>query len=139
MKFYQTGNVYFLRLEIGEEVLAALTEFCKAQDIRLGQVNAIGAVSHAVTGLYNVAEQKYYSTRIEGPLEIVSLMGSISRKDGEVYIHTHASFSDLACSVRGGHLTEAVVSATCEMVVTAYEGEVGRRVCEKTGLNIFDL
>ncbi len=139
MQYYKTENVYFVRLEIGEEVITCLTQLCKQEDIRLGSVNAIGAVSHAVTGLYNVAERKYYSTRLEGPLEIVSLMGNISRKEGEVYIHTHASFSDLSCTVRGGHLTQAVVSATCEMVVTCYEGEVGRRVCEQTGLNIFEL
>lgn len=139
MQYQKSGNSYVVRLEVGEEILASLTQLCKQEDIRLGSVNAIGAVSHAVTGLYNVAEKQYYSTRLEGPLELVSLMGNVTRKDGEVYIHVHASFSDLACNIRGGHLTEAVVSATCEMTVRRLEGEVDRRVCETTGLNILDI
>ena len=139
MQHYKTGNTYFVRLDVGEEIMASLTQFCKQEDIRLGSVTAIGAVSHAVTGLYNVADQKYYSTRLEGPQELVGLMGNITRKDGEVYIHVHASFSDSEHKIHGGHLNEAVISATCEMVVTCYEGEVGRRVCPDVGLNILDI
>lgn len=139
MVFYKTDNTYFLRMELGEEIITTLTSFCKDQDIQLGFFNAIGAVSYAITGLYNVGERKYYSTKIEGPLEIASLMGNITRKDGEVYIHAHATFSNLECQVMGGHLSEAVVSATCEMVITSLSGNIERRVCDKTGLNIFDL
>ncbi len=139
MIFYKSGSTFFIRMEIGEEIIITLTAFCRENNIHLGHFTAIGAVSRAVTGLYNVSERQYYKTEIEGPLEIASLMGNITSKDGEVYIHAHAMFSNLQCEVKGGHLSEAVVSATCEMVVTECTGDINRRVCEKTGLNIFDL
>ena len=39
--------------------------------------------------------------------------------------------------VVGGHLNRAIVSATCEMVITVIGGRVDRVHDEETGLNIF--
>lgn len=39
-------------MEKGEEILSALTALCKKENIRLAQVQAIGAVKQAVVGLY---------------------------------------------------------------------------------------
>ncbi len=137
--FKKTDGTYAVRLDPGEEIIASLKKLCERENIAFAEVSAIGAVDRAVVGLYNLTERKYHSKTFEEPLELVSLLGNVSRRDGEVYIHLHASFADEQCRTVGGHLNEAVISGTCEMFVKPLDGEMNRRVCEKTGLNIFDI
>ena len=133
MQYRVFGDTYVVRLQRGEEVLACLRELCEKESISLGTVSAIGAVNHVVVGVYRVDEQKYVANTFDG------VMGNITEKDGEPYLHLHATFGDLTGKVIGGHLNEAVVSATCELFVRKVEGHVGRRLDPETGLNIFDF
>ena len=139
MQYRVFGDTYVVRLPRGEEVLACLRELCEKESISLGTVSAIGAVNHVVVGVYRVDEQKYVANTFDGVMELTSLMGNITEKDGEPYLHLHATFGDLTGKVIGGHLNEAVVSATCELFVRKVEGHVGRRLDPETGLNIFDF
>ena len=139
MQYRVFGDTYVVRLQRGEEVLACLRELCEKESISLGTVSAIGAVNHVVVGVYRVDEQKYVANTFDGVMELTSLMGNITEKDGEPYLHLHATFGDLTGKVIGGHLNEAVVSATCGLFVRKVEGHVGRRLDPETGLNIFDF
>ena len=139
MQYRVFGDTYVVRLQRGEEVLACLRELCEKESISLGTVSAIGAVNHVVVGVYRVDEQKYVANTFDGVMELTSLLGNITKKDGEPYLHLHATFGDLTGKVIGGHLNEAVVSATCELFVRKVEGHVGRRLDPETGLNIFDF
>ena len=139
MQYRVFGDTYVVRLQRGEEVLACLRELCEKESISLGTVSAIGAVNHVVVGVYRVDEQKYVANTFDGVMELTSLMGNITEKDGEPYLHLHATFGDLTGKVIGGPLNEAVVSATCELFVRKVEGHVGRRLDPETGLNIFDF
>ena len=55
----------------------------------------------------------------------------------EFYIHIHMSAGNSQGQVFGGHLNRAVVSATCEMVVTVIDGKIDRYYDEDVGLNLF--
>ena len=137
MEYRQFGDTYFLRLDPGDEIVESLTKLCSREDIRLGSVTGLGAADHAVTGLYNVKEKQYYKTQFDGPMEITSLVGNITRKDGEVYLHLHINLCDETMQVKGGHLNECRISATSEIVVRSISGEVGRRVDDYSVLNVF--
>jgi predicted DNA-binding protein with PD1-like motif len=66
-----------------------------------------------------------------------SLTGTINTKDGEFYTHLHMCAADADAHVYGGHLVDATISATCEMVIRVLDGTVDRQFNEEVGLNLF--
>ena len=77
-------------------------------------------------------EKEYLANEFCGSFEIVSLTGTVNTMNDEFYCHLHMSAGNDKGEVFGGHLNQAVVSATCEMVIT-----VDRYYDEQIGLNLF--
>lgn len=137
MDYKRFDNTYFLRIDKGEEILAQLRAMCEAEHIKLATVQALGAVDDFTVGVFYTGEKQYHANHFAGTYEIVSLTGTVTTKDGEFYAHLHMSAGDDKGLVVGGHLNEAHVSATCEMVVTALPGTVERAFNGDVGLNLF--
>ena len=127
MDYRKFGNTYAVRIDLGEDIVENLKKLCTAEQIRLGRVEAIGAADHAVIGVYDLDKKEYYPETIDEFMEITSLNGNITSMDGKPYIHLHATLADQRHGVHGGHVLEMRVGATCEMFVTALEGEVTRQ------------
>ena len=107
------------------------------EEIKLAKVTALGATNEFTVGVFKTKEKKYYANSFTGDFEIVSLTGSITTKQGELYNHIHMSVADQENKVYGGHLNYAKVSATCEMFIQVIEGKVEREFNEEVGLNLF--
>ena len=137
MEYRKFGNTYIVRMDPGEEILTQVKELALAEHIRLASVQALGAVNDFTVGVFKTDEKKYYSNAFQGSYEIVSLTGTINTMDGAFYCHLHMSAGDDRGRVVGGHLNRAVVSATCEMVVTVLPGTVDRAFSPEVGLNLF--
>ncbi len=137
MEYRRFGDNIVARIDSGEKNLAKIKENAHKENLKLANVNALGATGHFIVGVYNVEEKQYYSNEFTGQYEIVSLTGSINTMDGEFYTHIHMSCGDDKGNVVGGHLNEATVSATCEMFIRIIDGEVDRFKDEETGLNLF--
>ena len=139
MEFRRFENAYVIRMDRGEEVMATLTALCEQEGIRLASVEAIGAVDRAVVGLYDVDKKVFHRKEFQEPMELTSLLGTVTEKDGKPYLHLHATLCDANMQTRGGHVNELHISATCEMVLRLLPGSVGRRPNEATGLNLFSF
>lgn len=139
MNYQRNGQNLIIRLDPGEEVIATLTEIVQKESVRLANVTGIGAVNDATVGTYAVAEQTYRKQNLQGDMEIVSLNGTVSEMEGEAYLHLHAVLGDIDGKVTGGHLNQAVISGTGEIVMTLIDGAVDRKRDEKVGLNILDF
>jgi predicted DNA-binding protein with PD1-like motif len=133
--------VYALRLARGEEIIAALRQFCLATGIRAGAVEGIGAVDYAEIGIYDVAERRYVKQVLEGPMEVTALLGNLSADpQGAPYLHLHITLAQQDLRVVGGHLNAARISGTGELFIRPYDGAIGRRTDEaETGLNLWQL
>lgn len=136
MDYRRFGNTYLVRMDVGEEIVEELKSLCRNENIRLAQVDAIGAVRQAVIGVYNLEEQAYHREDLECLMEIAGLQGSVTRMNGEVYPHLHVTLAGQDNKVHAGHVIGLIVGATCEMFVRVLDGEVSRERDEEIGINI---
>ena len=137
MEYKRFGDTLLVRIDRGEEILTQLKSVALSEKVRLASVRALGAVNDFTVGVFKTGEKKYEANHFTGDHEIVSITCTISTLHGEYYAHLHMSAGDEKGRVVGGHLNEAVVSATCEMVIHVINGEVERAFSEEIGLNLW--
>ena len=138
MEYKRVGNTIVLRAQRGEEIISLLTMLISEENITCGRVSGIGATDKITIGLYNVNTQEYHKDTIEEEMEILSLSGNLTRKDGAPYIHVHGSFATLD-RVYGGHVNEVWISATAEIIIDVIDLVVDRKTDKETGLNLIKL
>ena len=140
MEYRKFPQGYVLRLDPGEEIVSSLTRLAADENIQLASVSAIGAANDVTIGIFNTAEKQYYSQRYQGDFEISALAGSVTRKEGEPYLHLHITIGNpITGQVHAGHLTSAVISATLELFLQVWDGQVGRKFSDQVGLNLFEF
>lgn len=136
MEYRKFGNTVLARIDKGEEINTQITEIAKKEKISLANISALGAVGNFTVGVFKTDEKKYYANTFTGNFEIVSLTGTVSTMKEEPYLHIHMSAGNENGEVFGGHLNEAIVSATCEAVISIIDGKADRSFSEEIGLNL---
>lgn len=139
MDYKKINNNWILRIDKDEKIVSSIKEFCKEHKIELGSISAIGAATNIKIGYFNLETKVYNETLFDGNYEITSLLGNLTSKDGEPYLHLHINFSGEDCVTYGGHFVEGTVTAVCEIVLCEIDGEVTRYLDEVSGLNVMNL
>lgn len=87
MKVKRTEDGFLLVLDIGDEIVTSLKQLASNERIGFATITGIGAVHKAVLGYFDV-DQKQYLKRQYGPesVELISLLGNLSRLDGEPFL-----------------------------------------------------
>ena len=126
MEYRKFNNTIVARIDKGEEILEKIREIALKENIKLANINALGATNDFTVGVFKTGEKKYYSNSFKGDFEIVSLTGTINTMNNEFYCHIHMSAGNEKGETYGGHLNRAIVSATCEMIINIIDGRVDR-------------
>lgn len=137
MEYTRFNDTIVARIDKNEEILTQIKTIAIQEKIQLASISALGAIHDFTVGVFKTKEKQYLKNHFVGDYEIVSLIGTINTMNDEFYCHLHLSAGNEKGEVFGGHLNEAIVSATCEMVITIIEGKVDRFYDEETGLNLF--
>jgi len=128
------------RLGHDKDLLEELTAVAAGEGVTLGRVEAIGAVKRARLGYYNQEEREYEFHEVDQPMEIISLLGNVSLKDGKPMVHAHVTLADREGRAFGGHLAPGTVVFACEFVMQALEGaELKRAHDDPTGLPLWEM
>ena len=139
MRATEVPGGYLLRLERGEKLPDALTEFCRRRELPAATAEGLGALADVTLGYWNLETRVYERTELEGSWELLSLFADVAQWEGEPFTHMHVVLSGPDCVARGGHLFEGTVSVTAEIRVWTIDRPLRRRRDESIGLHLLDL
>lgn len=131
------GKVYVFIMSKGEDLAEAIKRRAEENKVKAGLFIVIGTLNEATLGYYK--EGQYYTTHLDGPLEIASCMGNIAVDEvGEIVIHAHIVVSNEKCEAFGGHLMKnTTVYATAELIIIETSNVILQRAFdEKTKLKL---
>lgn len=122
-------------LETGDEAMACLQRFAEQERVFAAQVTAIGAFRHATVAFFDIESKTYEKHKIAEQTEVLSLIGDISEDPkGKPMLHIHAVLGRRDVSTVGGHLVEAHVRPTLEVIVTEQPAHLRRVHDENVGI-----
>jgi len=128
-------KIHVFRVKPKQELLSSITAYCRERNITSGiVVGIIGSVEKAKLNFITKLPGKYESKDYSGPLEIVCAQGSVATKDDSLIVHIHVQLSSQEIC-RGGHLAEATVFTTAEVVIAELDYQLKRQTDSYTGLS----
>jgi hypothetical protein len=139
MQVKETEQGLVLRISRGEYAMEQLYAFARSMDVPSAFLSGLGAVDSATFGYYDIASREYTFTTVEEPLEVASLNGNITQKEGEPIVHVHAVFGDQQMQARAGHVDEMRVAVVLEVHVTPLGTAIERAHDDETGLSLMQL
>jgi uncharacterized protein len=113
----------------GDEVMATLQAFAAKHNLMASRFTAIGAFERATLGYFDWGTKEYERIPVNEQVEVVSIVGDIALDGNKPKVHAHAVLGRRDGSTLGGHLLEAKVRPTLEVVLTESPAHL-RRVCD---------
>ena len=139
-KLIEPCEIIMGKLGYGCDLLEELTNICIERGIKLGRIQAIGAVQKACIGFYNQKTHEYQFSTIDRPLEITNLLGNVSLKDGNPFVHAHVTLADEEDAAYGGHLAPGTIVFACEFTLETFDGPpFNRRYDKETDLQLWSM
>lgn len=140
LKQVKSKEIVVGRIGYGGDLLEELTKIAVARGIRLGRIEAIGAVQKARVGFYNQQSREYQYHSFSHPMEVAKLIGNISLKDGNSFVHAHITLADEQGKCYGGHLAPGTIVFACEFILEVFDGPAFNRCPdEETGLLLWSV
>jgi len=118
-----------LILDRGDEVMSALQGFAVEHKLTASRLTAIGAFESATLGYFDWERKVYERIPVNEQVEVLSLVGDIALDGAKPKVHAHVVLGRRDGTAIGGHLLEARVRPTLEVMVID-SPEYLRRVCD---------
>jgi uncharacterized protein len=133
-------KTFVLIFDTGDEVMKTLLDFAKQWRLAGSHFTAIGAFKDCVLGYYDWEKKDYKKIPIREQVELVSLIGDVAESDsGEPKLHAHAVVGTTEGKAMAGHLIEARVRPTLELILTESPVHLRRKHDPTSGLALIRL
>jgi len=130
----ENDGTYVVSLMRGDLLRESIEGLAVRENIVAAQLSAIGAVEDPELGCYLLEKKEYLRRTFPGILELVSLQGNLTLKDGRPFLHAHIAVSGEDFVVFGGHLFEAKAGVVVELFIRPLSTPLPRILCEEIGL-----
>jgi uncharacterized protein len=135
---FARGRCAVARLPHGGDLLTQIAAVADAHGMAAAELRAIGALQQAHLAFYNQQEKVYQAFTLDEPLELLALVGNVSRRDGGTAVHAHATLARPDGSCLGGHVQPGCTIFACELVLQELLGEpLERHHDAQTGLPLW--
>lgn len=138
MKLHESEDTVVLVLDVGEDINTELEKLARKYPNRFAEITGIGACNLVELNFYDVHRKQYDMKVFEEDLELISLMGNLTLKDGEPFAHIHGTFGDSEFRTWSGHVSKAVVAVTAEIVVRFTDLDISRSHNDSVGIYTID-
>jgi predicted DNA-binding protein with PD1-like motif len=118
----------------GDEFIEGMQNLAKSAKFESAHFQAIGAFSDVILEFFSRGEMEYEDIPVSEQVEVLSLEGNIVRQDDGYKVHAHVVVGRRDGSTRGGHVKQAHVWPTLEVVVEESPLHLRRRIDQETGL-----
>ena len=131
-------KTYALIFAKGDEVMSGLKEFAVKYHVKSAHFNGIGDASSVKFGWYDISKKMFKVMRLNEFVEITSLVGDITIYNNNPVVHAHISMATQDGIVHGGHLFEAFISPTFQLMMTVEPASLFKKLDPETGILIID-
>lgn len=132
-------RTFAIVFEQDDEMIAGLKEFAKQQQLTASHFTAIGAFSQVTLAYFQRENMQYKNIPVHEQVEVLSLVGNIAMKNDDYKVHAHVVLGRSDASTLGGHIQDAKVWPTLEVMLIEEPVYIRRTVDETTGLALIDL
>ncbi len=133
-------KTYAVIFDTGDEVVKGLTDFAREQRLADSHFTAIGAFQDVTLGYFDWEKKEYQKIPLREQVEVLSLVGDVALKpDGSPQLHAHVVVGRADGTTRGGHLLEAHVRPTLEVVLVESPVHLQRLHDPESGLALIRL
>jgi predicted DNA-binding protein with PD1-like motif len=132
-------RVFAVIFQTGDNPVAGLTAFALEHKLEAASFTAIGAFSEATLGYFDWETKEYERIPVREQVEVLALVGDITLQDGKPHLHAHVVLGRRDGSAFGGHLLDARVRPTLEVIVTQAPAYLRRRRDPASGLALIDI
>jgi uncharacterized protein len=117
-----------------------LTRFAEKEGITAARFSAIGAFSEAVLGYFDWQTKEYERIPVSEQVEVLSLLGDIALGEkGKPKVHVHVVLGKRDGTAHGGHLLEARVRPTLEVLLEQSPAVLQKKHDPETGLALIHI
>jgi predicted DNA-binding protein with PD1-like motif len=135
------GNArsWCLAFSTGDDPSTGLLRFAREEGLQGASFTAIGAFSEVTLAFFDWKRKEYESIPVREQVEVVSLVGNLATEDGgDLRMHAHVVVARRDGSTLGGHLMNARVRPTLEVILTEAPETMRRFHDPETGLALLD-